>query len=1051
MRKIFSIMFLLALCLGSQWIAAQEIPSDEEPLPLEEPFHMPGRVEGTGTHFEITDSEYLNITLESSEEIGLALESVPRMVTMFFDSSTSATSTTITLSGFTPATTYYKYEDNYHNLEEMTTDGNGSYTYIQDISAPHPVFIQPQPSTKFIPSDLSIGTWDPVSRIYTLTTDVYETIQIDEDNLTLDGTGHTVTGPGGSGYGVYLDDRTAVTLKNLTVQGFYYGICLSSSSNNTVTGNTASNNNSNGIYLPSSSNNTLTANTTSSNSRGGIYLTNNSNSNTLTANTSSNNQYGIYLSYSSNNTLSGNTMLNNRWNFYVYGSDSHYDHTIDKTNTVEGKPIYYIKDVSNQIYDSTNSIGTLYLINCDHITVRDLDLSKNNIAGIFLWNTHYSEIDNVTASNNAWGIRLWNSSNNTLTGNTTSNGSQGIYLFSSSSNILNDNTASNNFGGIILDKSSDNTLTGNAADSNSYYGIGVYRNSNNNNLTDNTTLDNQYGIYLWEYSDNNTLSDNTASHNDYSGISLNRSNNNTLNGNTSNSNSNYGISLYYSNDNTMTDNTASNNSGGMNFMHASGNVLNDNTTNSNRNRGIWLRDSNNNTMNDNTASYNGYGIVIWDCIGNSLSGNLANFNILYGIELTSSSNNTLTGNITSSNGSFGISLWTSDNNTLAGNTASNNTCGIRLYKSSNGIFTGNTVWKNRWGISMNDYYNQNNQIYHNNFIANGTQVDYEYRYNVFYLPKPIGGNYWSDWTSPDDDGDGFVDVPYYIYYRPQDYLPWTEMFPIMSPYPVSDAGPDQTVLVDELITFDGCQSYEPEGVVVSYEWDFGDGISATGQVATHAYDQAGIYSTTLTITDNDGAIAIDQMKVTVLTPAEACVDLISTVESMNLQQGIENGLDAKLEAVQDALVAANAGVRSDAINKLEAFINAVEAQRGKQLTDEQADELVDYANRIIANLGGSPSARVVADLIPTAFQLAQNAPNPFNPETEIAFSLPENTEVTITVYNVLGQEVTSLVNGVLPAGSHSVTWNATDLPSGVYFYRINAKSFTATRRMVFMK
>jgi len=80
--------------------------------------------------------------------------------------------------------------------------------------------------------------------------------------------------------------------------------------------------------------------------------------------------------------------------------------------------------------------------------------------------------------------------------------------------------------------------------------------------------------------------------------------------------------------------------------------------------------------------------------------------------------------------------------------------------------------------------------------------------------------------------------------------------------------------------------------------------------------------------------------------------LIGIVEDMNLQQGIANSFDVKLEAVQDALVAANAGVRQDALNKLVAFANAVEAQRGKVLTDEQADELVIYAGWIIAAFSG---------------------------------------------------------------------------------------------------
>ena len=368
---------------------------------------------------------------------------------------------------------------------------------------------------------------------------------------------------------------------------------------------------------------------------------------------------------------------------------------------------------------------------------------------------------------------------------------------------------------------------------------------------------------------------------------------------------------------------------------------------------------------------------------------------------------------------------------------------------------------------MDDYDNRNNQIYHNNFISNETQVYYTYWHTIFSLPKPTGGNYWSDWTSPDDDGDGFVDVPYFISHRAQDNLPWMEMFPITSPYPVSDAGPDQTVLEDEMVTFNGSQSFEPEGTVVTYSWDFGDGITASGTVVTHAYDQAGVYITTLTLTDDDGASAIDQMKVTVQTPAEACMDLIATVESMNLQHGIENSLDAKLEAVQDALVAANAGVRSDAINKLEAFINAVEAQRGKELTDIQADELVDYANRIIAALGGPPSARVVGDITPVSFQLAQNAPNPFNPITHIHYTLPgerktENGDgtaihhTTLIIYNVLGQEVRTLVDEVQDAGYYTVTWDGRSatgrqVPSGIYFYNLRAGTYTVTKQMVLMK
>jgi len=224
--------------------------------------------------------------------------------------------------------------------------------------------------------------------------------------------------------------------------------------------------------------------------------------------------------------------------------------------------------------------------------------------------------------------------------------------------------------------------------------------------------------------------------------------------------------------------------------------------------------------------------------------------------------------------------------------------------------------------------------------------------NVFNLDMPTGGNYWSDWECPDSDDDGFVDLPY-IFDGGQDNLPLAAEGGCPNESPVADVGPDQTVLVNESAIFDGRLSYDPDGTIVSYNWDFGDATPpGSGLIDFHTYDTADIYTVTLTVTDDDGATGTDTATVTVLTPAQAINDLIGIVKGMNLQQGIENSFDVKLEAVQDALVAANAGVRQDAVNKLEAFINSVEAQRGKALTDAQADELVNYANRIIVALSG---------------------------------------------------------------------------------------------------
>lgn len=85
------------------------------------------------------------------------------------------------------------------------------------------------------------------------------------------------------------------------------------------------------------------------------------------------------------------------------------------------------------------------------------------------------------------------------------------------------------------------------------------------------------------------------------------------------------------------------------------------------------------------------------------------------------------------------------------------------------------------------------------------------------------------------------------------------------------------------------------------------------------------------------------------------------------------------------------------------------------------------------------------------FTLAQNYPNPFNPGTTIEFSLPNANFVTLKVYNVVGQEIATLVSGKLPAGIHRYTWNAGDLASGVYLYRIDAGGYSLVRKAMLMK
>jgi hypothetical protein len=89
--------------------------------------------------------------------------------------------------------------------------------------------------------------------------------------------------------------------------------------------------------------------------------------------------------------------------------------------------------------------------------------------------------------------------------------------------------------------------------------------------------------------------------------------------------------------------------------------------------------------------------------------------------------------------------------------------------------------------------------------------------------------------------------------------------------------------------------------------------------------------------------------------------------------------------------------------------------------------------------------------LPKSFSLSQNYPNPFNPATTISFSLPSRSLVSLKVFDVLGREVSLLVADELDAGRHTRQWNPQALPSGVYFYRLEAGAFTETKRLLLLR
>ena len=127
----------------------------------------------------------------------------------------------------------------------------------------------------------------------------------------------------------------------------------------------------------------------------------------------------------------------------------------------------------------------------------------------------------------------------------------------------------------------------------------------------------------------------------------------------------------------------------------------------------------------------------------------------------------------------------------------------------------------------------------------------------------------------------------------------------------------------------------------------------------------------------------------------------------------------------------------------------VKATDGVDTVDVTGDNRVIYVNRY-------DYLSTESEGIPTEFALHENYPNPFNPTTTLRFDLPEVSNITLTIYNMLGQKVKVFNMHSAPAGYHALKWNATNdygapVGAGVYLYQLQAKDFVKTRKMVLLK
>jgi parallel beta-helix repeat protein len=572
--------------------------------------------------------------------------------------------------------------------------------------------------------------------------------------------------------GIFLEDSNDNTIYRNEISGYYLynGINVESSNNNIIIKNNISNiaYGDYGIYVYNSNNNTLMHNAVVDNWNKAMYFYY-SNNNILVGNMIQENYNGVILKSAPNNVLRNNTISNNSNNFGVEGYDIiHYYQDVDTSNTINGKPIYYLVEQSNIILNESIRIGYVGLISCSNITIQNR-LFTNIEDGLFLINTSYSTFKNLTIYGNSnHGVYLYYSSNHNKVINCSieNNQDDGINVNNCIGNVITGNTITkNNDNGIRLEYSNKTVLAQNIITANNDYGIEM-RDSPDNTLIGNTiSHNNYYGIYFYD-SINNLVKDNHLFDN-RDGIRFGESTNIIIVGNHIKRNDGYGIYSDESINSTIMDNTISHNNEGIKFYRSRNNIIKENEIISNAKYGITIdRYSGSNNVTGNVISNNGEGILLWETVGNLITKNTLSSNNRCGIYLQTSSINTIKNNTLASNNGSGLYLNISYSNTITNNCIdSNKRSGIygTNRSCSNTIMDNNCTSNNKHGIFLH-YYSNNNQILHNNFINNEENAHDDCD-NTWDDGK--FGNYWSDYEERYPDAKkkplkGIWDTPYEI-------------------------------------------------------------------------------------------------------------------------------------------------------------------------------------------------------------------------------------------------------------------------------------------------